>query len=649
MKIYSFDIFDTCITRSCGSEKNLLYFLACKVLSDSSEGVKRDFVRCRIDAEFEAMKSLHKEAVGLKEIYDFFDVQFFSEIKKAELMNLEIELERQSFIPVKKTLYKLDQCRHKGKVIFISDMYLPQDMLYQELVDLGVIKNKESLYVSGEYNKSKRSGSLFDYVLKAENLNNAHWVHYGDNYVNDYIIPRRLGIKAHLIHTDYSKYENMWISQSKMTGDHALSYYASIIRSIRLSNFISNEDEFTPDIMGANFVPAAIDFLKMATADGLHRLYFASRDTYFIFLVAQKLSKHFGNIECKYLRISTKILYPLTITKGTISELIHIFDFVGSFKPISMITMLGFTEKEIRDIGKLVDINRVVGSQKEKEYIAEVILKDEHRKLTLLRNVNRKRKLFYQYLRQEKFLTVNNERVGLIDLGWRGTSQCVLKKLGFNNINFYYFGVGTDRLPMKELGDYKTLLFQEDTSSYMGYVYYSEYYMCRTTEGSTIDYQELNGNVVPIQGPCNLSIDEKKSIKESRNIILQIVENVDLYWIIIHKSELLFKICTESTNKSFSQFPIRRLLKQIAPHLIFEHFQYTNKIVDKIYPHQLIYELLYKILKQLHLDLPKPNSLSYLWRNACFIYTYGSLGEFYNRNVESKLQELKAVIKKILR
>lgn len=54
---YSFDIFDTCLIRTCGFSHNVFDILALRTLGvDSSESLRADFVNSRITAEARARK-----------------------------------------------------------------------------------------------------------------------------------------------------------------------------------------------------------------------------------------------------------------------------------------------------------------------------------------------------------------------------------------------------------------------------------------------------------------------------------------------------------------------------------------------------------------------------------------------------------------
>ena len=56
-----------------------------------------------------------------------------------------------------------------------------------------------NLYVSSEYAKTKRTGSLFKTVLSIEYVASHDIIHIGDNWRSDWFRPRMMGMKSVLI------------------------------------------------------------------------------------------------------------------------------------------------------------------------------------------------------------------------------------------------------------------------------------------------------------------------------------------------------------------------------------------------------------------------------------------------------------------
>jgi HAD superfamily hydrolase (TIGR01549 family) len=102
-------------------------------------------------------------------------------------------------IPNGKAVEKYNELKEKGKkIILCSDMYLPIDTM-KKILDKCGINGYDNLFVSSDIGKSKKSGELFDYILKKYEIPSDKLIHIGDNPYIDYCVPRLKGINAFLI------------------------------------------------------------------------------------------------------------------------------------------------------------------------------------------------------------------------------------------------------------------------------------------------------------------------------------------------------------------------------------------------------------------------------------------------------------------
>ena len=307
MKIASFDIFDTCLVRKCGTPQNMLDVLSLRVFkSNVSECVRQNFVSLRRIAEESLL--INKSAT-LIDIYDKVP-QFSSELKKKEeLIQLELELESQLLVPVISIREKITRLRNNGyHIVYISDMYLPSSFLKEILITYGFFKDGDCIYVSAECGAVKGDGSLFKYVAKNESLRYNDWEHFGDNKIADYCIPKKLGINAHLVEYGYNYYPQCWINKNFGANFKLSNILAGLCRSIRLSNEKDKQLDFIVDIILPYSFSLVNDWLRQAEEDGISKLYFCSRDTYHLFEIAKMLEPIYPSIESHYLYISRKSL-----------------------------------------------------------------------------------------------------------------------------------------------------------------------------------------------------------------------------------------------------------------------------------------------------------------------------------------------------
>ncbi|WP_404840376.1 HAD-IA family hydrolase [Aeromonas media] len=209
----SLDLFDTFFRRSCREPAWVFEEAARRVIAQGLPLVMEalDYRQCRIEAEKKARKWTTAEDVTLESIFHFMPVP--PELKQA-LRQAEIQVEREvlSVDPLARILIEKAQT-HNKKIIFISDIYLPHEIV------AGLIRDKypslifTRLFVSSEIGLTKLSGSLFRHVVAQLGVEPEHIVHIGDNYHADFISAKQNGLNA--IHFDGPKYTTDILEKEK--------------------------------------------------------------------------------------------------------------------------------------------------------------------------------------------------------------------------------------------------------------------------------------------------------------------------------------------------------------------------------------------------------------------------------------------------
>lgn len=307
MKISSFDIFDTCLMRRCGTPEDCFDVFSRRAFNgEVSEIDRQEFVAARRIAQ----QSIHSPSTTLKNIWDNFKWTHPLLKSKEELYQLEQEVEREMLVPVLQMREKVDECRKRGdRIIFISDMYLSSEFLIGVMREKGFYQERDALYVSCECNAMKYNGELFKYVKEKEQLSYRSWHHYGDSEIGDHKAPRILGIKTTKICNDYTYYQKQWLKQGVTTGCQYASILAGISRALRYSMPRNEHTDFVLDLIAPLYCSLVYRMMKDAKSRGIKRLYFCARDAYMMLLVAQQYADFFSDIECKFLYISKKSLY----------------------------------------------------------------------------------------------------------------------------------------------------------------------------------------------------------------------------------------------------------------------------------------------------------------------------------------------------
>lgn len=189
-EIISFDIFDTVLMRRLYEPRDLFLLLD----SEITEKTSCCFSEMRREAELELLEvcepDLYKIYAKIREKY------YLSQELCEDLMNRELKKEREVLTVRKRMKECIEYCKAQRKrLFFVSDMYLPSEILKELLGQFG-ITGYEDVLVSCEYNVSKVNG-LFQ-VLK-EKTRGSSYLHIGDNEEADYYGAIKSGIDSFLI------------------------------------------------------------------------------------------------------------------------------------------------------------------------------------------------------------------------------------------------------------------------------------------------------------------------------------------------------------------------------------------------------------------------------------------------------------------
>ena len=183
MDIVSFDIFDTCFVRACGTPEKIFTLLAMEVLGDTADDtVIADFSLIIRKGEQTAREKSCREEVTLEEIYECCDFSGLTALSGCDIAALECKIEREQLIPVFSIRQKIDDYRREGKsIIYISDMYMSEDFIMALLTDNGFWYDGDRLFVSSKEYLSKSTGNLYKYIAENIGIKYSLWLHHGDN------------------------------------------------------------------------------------------------------------------------------------------------------------------------------------------------------------------------------------------------------------------------------------------------------------------------------------------------------------------------------------------------------------------------------------------------------------------------------------
>ncbi|AZZ90900.1 hypothetical protein EUZ85_09270 [Hahella sp. KA22] len=392
-EIISLDVFDTAITRSLTEPTDIFSIL-------ESLYNNPDFKKFRVDAEKHARETrASHEDITLGDIYS-------TPLLDDEYIEKEIEIELKYCKANNEIKEAYDYLINKNKkVIFTSDMYLPQKIV-EKILNNNDYTNIYRLYVSSETGVTKSTGNAYKEILS--DFPNKKILHIGDNFNSDYKSAKKNRIDS--IHYNFSNYseracQHPYVRSLFNYGTTAEKSLASLYRDI----YISQKSGWF--IIGYIYLGIILKGFTSWIEKKLHKMapdtvLFLSRDGFLPYAWIEKESLSFNS---KYVYCSRRMMSIALLGKEKDQTVVA--RSLGLRKKIHpFIESLNIPT--LKD-GKSIDIKsiEIEGTNIENYY--------------------------------KKFIS-RNSKVAIIDIGWKGTCQAMLEAIfKSQNITFqgYYLGV----------------------------------------------------------------------------------------------------------------------------------------------------------------------------------------------------------------
>ena len=357
-------------------------------------------------------------------------------------MALEIEREIKCCHanPVMKQVY--EWCTEHGKrIIIISDMYLPVEVVREILTSCGY-EGWEKLYLSSESGYRKNTGRLFKYAVRDSGLDPKKHVHIGDSWRGDYFRALLAGMSAYKI----TRYPVM----SKYSGTMGLTregagQYGKYQRVIN-NNIAPGWDEYYQygfEVVGMMLYGLCC-WLHERFAENKHdKVFFLSRDGW---MMREAYNELFGDraVNNGYLYVSrNSLLLPRLWMNPSLANAL---EFVTTFEFLDVNQLCDILDI---DTAQAYKVWQDCGLALDEKIIKKLFINDErvnkffgYFKEDIIRRSREKFELLISYLKQEEF----KGSVAVIDIGWAGSMQnflgeCVASSDIDAAIHGYYLGL----------------------------------------------------------------------------------------------------------------------------------------------------------------------------------------------------------------
>lgn len=435
--LYSFDIFDTLISRKVLNPVGIFYKvkeIIKKSPLDYPDYFVEEYPKLRMCAEKDVREEYHKtmqarhserREIFMKDIFDKLAwVYNLTEEQAAFLMACEQEEEIQNTIPLTENIDKVKKLlKNKETVVLISDMYLPKETIQAMLRKADPILAEIPLFLSSDYGVQKTTKKLFLEVYKSFKpfYDFGKWIHTGDSELPDVRMPRRMGIIAKQIEKpEYNEFEEKLVEQ---LGSYDAYLVAALMARFRQKHVFEREN-FVYNYVSLCFVPYVDWVLSDAIKRGYETLYFVSRDGHHLKRIADEIIKQ------RKLAIKTKYIYasrrawrvPSFITDIDEGFWLNYGNFSGIKTYSKLLKAMGLTEEKFTELfPKLTYLKEEeIIEGKEKDRLVEIFKNSDAYREYLLDLAKQQRVSVCGYLEQE---IDKNEKFAIVEYWGRGYTQ----------------------------------------------------------------------------------------------------------------------------------------------------------------------------------------------------------------------------------
>ena len=521
------DIWDTLLRRKCHPEAIKLAVAQHLILrnSDLLLPEMRDpwrLYEARLEAELTIAQRSREtgkdDEYELRDVFEFWLGAVCPALADAErdtlvsvLREHELQVEIENTYPDEGILSALQE-HPAERVLYLSDFYMASDLLDRLLAHHGFDKVLSGGVVSCDVGLNKRSGNLFGFIQEREGIPGSAHIHIGDNPHSDVDMPEKYGIKGVLYqppepHAARIARESLFASRNVLY-THVLSEIAAKAEDAAPAGNDTEHGMFLLGVQSAPlFIGLSLYVAERARLDQLDLLCFLTREGIFFRRVFEALfpdGQHAGLPlpPVTTLSVSRMATFLGSLNDVSVSELNRIWRLNDQQRVSALLDVL------------CLDLDTTSPILARHDLSADTVLrtpKDDPRVHTLFQDPDfnalamesaRTRRLFL-----ESYLVQNGVpktgRVGVIDIGWRGTIQDNLARIVPDaHISGYYLALRKFLNPQVGNVEKNAYVLDEkrDDIKHLFESFEPLELLCNSASGSTVAYErQPDGTVVPVR------------------------------------------------------------------------------------------------------------------------------------------------------
>ncbi len=535
-KLLTIDVWDTLLRRRCHPEcvklntsAHVFFSTSYKINTTYHTHWDLYFSRLEIEAQMAnaARKNGGDDEYQISHVFENWLKQICDENIETLLINRLVEYELDTEIETSFADPEIGSFLEKylaDQTLFLSDFYMPTDMLSKILLSKGLASLAQNGISSCSVGLNKRSGLLYRHVHKFYGILPNEHMHVGDNSWSDFESASKEGVTGVLylptqLHAERLERESLFASRERL-----FSHLNEItIKASKSRADYSNSTVKNAFLLGCQLAPIFIGFsvwlAEKSLQNSIDRLYFMTREGEFFqriynlifpFNTLYKLKLPPNDI----LEVSRLSTFVASMAYVSIEELQRIWRLQKSQKISALFSTLGLNHEEFGDVLSEVGLkdSDIIDSPSENESVVKLFRTSKFID-AVNKNITENRKCIVEFLTTKGI--ASNAKIGVVDIGWRGTIQDSLASILQDNvIEGFYLGLRKVINPQPSnvakfaYGPNELI----DTDSHQFFEAFSVMEMlCTSGLGSVESYSRVNDRVIPNR---KISRDENKAFEQ---------------------------------------------------------------------------------------------------------------------------------------
>lgn len=464
--LITFDIWDTVLRRTCDPDEiklraaRVLWLLSTRPNENDNQITPTKLYSLRKDAERNVADEHYEYKINevLQEwlkLHGVDEPELINNLS-AQILQSELLAERTATKP-DTTILELLRAMKGKRTLAISDFYHSSENLVSILEHHGLRSHFDRIYVSCDWMKTKRAGSLYDLVLHEENIHPAKIIHVGDNPHADHKKAGEKGIQAYLYQnpTEKSRIDDLKQTFEDYVAGNPNRHYKKILDLLEYSRHVSPRGDMAGiadlTVAGQLLSPIVVGFVLSCMQEAIRRqcpriFFFAREGIFFKRIYEELVSLDIFDLgqypQPEILYVSRRATFAASLNQLSLDEMMRMWNMYSTQTVIAMARSLNLDTELVAAIARNhgIEPHTPIQYPWQNEPFKAFFLSPQFQAYAVSELAQQRARLL-QHLEQAGFEPEAAINRVIVDIGWRGTIQDNISYLVKGSVHGVYLAL----------------------------------------------------------------------------------------------------------------------------------------------------------------------------------------------------------------